>query len=145
MEYKGAQIGSNENADDKVPIVVHSQQHDKVSHSKLHHVKKSSNSLLPDVGSERRHRGDTADDGGVTFLAIVGTGTSKVGGGLGEFGGVLTKEVTIPFLDGAAECFEGHDEEDDADARAGEHSLGCYVPRFRDEAGVNCVPVPEHL
>ena len=144
MKDKSAQVGPNEDTDNKVPVVVHSQQHDKVSHSKLHHVKKSSNSLLPDIGSERRHRAGTADNGSVTLLAIVGAG-SRVGRGLGELGGVLTKEVTIPLFDGAAECFEGHDEEDYADAGTGKHALGCYAPSFSDEAGVDRVPIPEHL
>lgn len=51
-------------------------------------------------------------------------------------------EVAVVFLCGAPEQFEGHDEEDDADAGTGHHGFGFYLPGGGDEASVDGVPVP---
>lgn len=55
---------------------------------------------------------------------------------------MLTDEVAVVFLACATEHFERHDEEDHADAGAGEHAFGGDSPGARDEAGVYYVPVP---
>lgn len=44
--------GTDENADDEIPVVVHCQKHDDVSDSELCHVEESPDQLLEDSGSE---------------------------------------------------------------------------------------------
>jgi hypothetical protein len=58
---------------------------------------------------------------------------------------VLRDKIAVVFFAGAAQEFEQDDEQDDADAGAGEHASAGYVPRARDEASVDGVPVPQHL
>lgn len=70
------------------------------------------------------------------------------GGGSGRFlelVGVLLDEEAVVLLGQAAEELQSHDEEDDADAGARKHALGLDLPGLGDEAGINDVPVPEHL
>lgn len=54
----------------------------------------------------------------------------------------MAHEVAVVFLTCSAQELERHDEENDADARAGEHSAGGDVPRGSDKAGVDGIPVP---
>lgn len=58
---------------------------------------------------------------------------------------MLLDEEAVVLLGQAAEELESHDEEDDTDAGTREHALGLDLPGLGDEAGVNDVPVPEHL
>ena len=58
---------------------------------------------------------------------------------------MLADEKAVVLLDRAPEELERHDEQDDADAGACEHACRGDVPGGGDEAGVDCVPVPEHL
>jgi len=54
----------------------------------------------------------------------------------GEPGGVFAADAT--------EGLERHDEQDDADARAGKVCRGANMPRRGEEASVDRRPVPEH-
>lgn len=47
---------------------------------------------------------------------------------------MLADEISVVFLDGAAEEFEGYAEEEDADAGACEHAGGCDAPLGGEEA-----------
>lgn len=58
---------------------------------------------------------------------------------------MLGDDVAVVFLACATEEFERHDQEDDADAGAGEGPSGVNVPGAGEEASVDCVPVPQHL
>lgn len=130
MKDERTQISTDKDADDDVSVVVHGQKHDKVSNSKLHHVKQRSDGLLPDVGSEggkSEWSSAGCDILGTTIRAAAGDDGGRGRGAL-EVGGVLAEEVSVPFLDGAAEHFEGYDEENGADAGAGEHAAGGDVP-----------------
>lgn len=53
--------------------------------------------------------------------------------------------MAVVFFGGAAEEFEQDHEEDGPDAGAGKDGGRGYVPALGNEAGVYCVPVPEHL
>lgn len=156
LKDEGAKIGTDEDADDEVTVVVHGQQHDKARDSKLNHVYQRTDGLLEHAWAEGRH----GDAGRASQLAAVdglearlggigwGSGLGCGGGGRGRFlelGGVLLDDEAVVLLGQAAEELEGHDEEDDADAGAGEHALGLDLPGLGDEAGVDDVPVPEHL
>lgn len=156
LKDEGAKISTDEDADDEVTVVVHGQQHDKVRDSKLNHVYQRTDCLLEHAWAEGRHGGA----GRASQLAIVdgfeallggigwGSGLGCCGGGGGrllELVGVLLHDEAVVLLGQAAEELEGHDEEDDADAGAGEHALGLDLPGLGDEAGVDDVPVPEHL
>lgn len=98
--------------------------------------------LLPEVRAEG---GDGCARRSVAVLAAIRGRGRGGGGGCLVSGDVLLDDVAVPFLDGAAEELEGHDEEDDADAGAGEHTLAGDAPGRGDEAGVDGVPVPQHL
>ena len=43
------------------------------------------------------------------------------------------------------ETFEEDDQADDPDAGSSETSFGPHVPVGRDEAGIDRVPIPQHL
>jgi hypothetical protein len=58
---------------------------------------------------------------------------------------VLADDVSVIFFDTSSQKLEEHDEEDDADARAGEHAGAADVPTGGKKACVDGVPVPEHL
>ena len=59
--------------------------------------------------------------------------------------GVDAAKVVVELALETAEELEDHDEEDDANAGAREGPLAGDVPGAGDEAGVDRVPVPEHL
>lgn len=145
MEHKGSQVRAEEDADNDVSVVVHGEQHDKVSHSELHHVQKRADRLLADVGAEGR---DANGAGGRAVGGLAAIRTSSIVANRRrrtfELGHVLADDVAVEFLDGAAEGFEGHDKEEDTNARSGEHALGGDVPRAGDETGIDGVPVPKH-
>jgi hypothetical protein len=155
LEDKGAKVGTDEDADDEVTVVVHGQQHDKVRNGKLNHVYQRTDCLLEHAWAEGRHGGaDRASQlaavDGLEALGGIGWGSRLGCGGGGsrrflELVGVLLDDEAVILLGQAAEEFQGHDEEDDTNARAGKHALGLDLPGLGDEAGVNDVPVPEHL
>lgn len=146
VEHKGSQVRAEEDADNDVSVVVHGEQHDKVSHSELHHVQKRADRLLTDVGAEGR---DANGAGGSAVGGLAAIRASSIVANRRrrtlELGDVLADDVAVEFLDGAAESFEGHDKEEDADAGSGEHALGSDVPRGGDETRIDGVPVPKHL
>lgn len=121
-----AQPCTDEDTDDDVAVVVHGEQHDDVGGTESTGVDKSTDELLERGGTE---------------------GQGSAVGAMGR-GGCTTVELSIQgrivLLAQAAEEFDGHDEEDDADAGASEHALGPDVPLLRDEAGVDGVPIPQH-
>ncbi len=45
-ENEGTQKSTNDDADDDIPIIIHSQKHNKVGNSELHCMEKSSDDLL---------------------------------------------------------------------------------------------------
>lgn len=146
-------VSPNEDTNDDIPIVVHSQQHDKVRHSKLQHMQQRPDRLLQDSRTEPLHSDRcTACSARIGSRAIVlgaVAGRSRArepGSGCGGDGlGMLADEEAVVFFGGAAQELERDDEEDDADAGASEHALAGDVPGAREEAGVDGVPVPEHL
>ena len=58
---------------------------------------------------------------------------------------MLTNDVGIVLPGGAAKSFKNHDEQDDTDARPSHHAGRGNAPLRREEAGVDGVPVPQHL
>jgi hypothetical protein len=50
----------------------------------------------------------------------------------------LPDDARVVFLGQASQGFEGHDEQDDADAGQGEGAVGADVPAARDEAWNLC-------
>jgi len=58
---------------------------------------------------------------------------------------VPTDEILIVLLDAASEQLEEHHQEDDANAGTGHHACAADAPGGGDEAGIDCVPIPEHL
>ena len=58
---------------------------------------------------------------------------------------VATHQISIELTLGSAEEFEGHYQEDDADAAPSESSTGPDVPGAREKACVDRIPIPEHL
>lgn len=57
----------------------------------------------------------------------------------------FSDDVTIIFPLRATNKLEADDDEDDADAGTGELGARSVVPAASDEAGIDSVPVPEHL
>lgn len=49
---KRPQIRPDEYADDKIPVVVHGQQHDEIRHGKRRHVQQGADTLLDEGGAE---------------------------------------------------------------------------------------------
>jgi hypothetical protein len=45
-EDEGPEKGANEDAHDKIPVIVHRQQHDEIGHTKLQHMQECSDKLL---------------------------------------------------------------------------------------------------
>ena len=148
LEDEGAYVGADEDTDDDVPIVVHGQEHNEVRHCELHHVEECPDCLFEDgraetLGGKSTLQGDCRIGRRGSFwrtsLAIIDAGRG------GWSGNVLADEVAVVLLNRAAHKLERHDQQDDADARSREHARRPDVPRRREEARVDCVPIPEHL
>lgn len=58
---------------------------------------------------------------------------------------MFVNQEPVILLAGAPQHLQRNDEQHNADARAGEVALGGDLPGLGDEAGVDGVPVPEHL
>lgn len=54
-EHKRTQPRPDNDTNNNVSIIVHSQQHDKVCNSERNHVQRSADHLLEDIRPERRH------------------------------------------------------------------------------------------
>lgn len=154
-EDEAAQKRADEDTDDKVAIVVHGQQHDKVGYTELDHVQQRAQGVLQqgrtategtqasvgacslgatDVGSSSGSGG--GGGGGVVVVVVVVVRLFELLGGRGvDFvledgpGQEMDEErglaggVFVELMAQTAEELEGHDEQDDADAGAGEHAL----------------------
>lgn len=125
-------VRADEDGDDKVPIVVHGEQHDKVRNSELAHVQQRADSLLEHARAEGTCRNWIAIRGagcGCRHLAVTvyGGRGRRLGGGC-EGAGVLRNDVAVVFFAGATEEFEEDYQEDYTDAGACEHAFGCDVP-----------------
>lgn len=77
-------------------------------------------------------------------LRTVGTTSGRRDGGR-EGLDMLADDIAIVFLAGAAQSLEDDYEQNHADAGAREGALGLDAPRAGDEAGVDSVPIPQHL
>lgn len=121
-------------------------QHEEVSHHELGCVEKGANALLPHLGSvaghgRRSNRGGGARSGGIGRFDL-----RRLGLGHGDRAmGILADKETVVLLNRTAKTLEGDCKKDDADTRTGKHTLRLDVPRGRQEAGVDSIPVPEHL
>lgn len=130
-------------------VVIHNQQHDKVSDGELHHIQETPNSMLPEFklrftvnvacrpDADRRVRFPmpSVAIAVFTFGAIMARNRSDV----------ATDQVSIKFALDSAEKFEGHYQEDDADTTASKSSSGSDVPGLGEKACVDSIPVPQHL
>lgn len=75
----------------------------------------------------------------------VPSGANGGGGGGLMLRKVLLDEISVVFLDGAAQQLEHESEQEDADTGAGKDGVGGDAPLGGEEAGVCCVEVEEHL
>lgn len=163
---KEADESTNEDADKYVAVVIHGQEHKHVRDRKLHRVKARADHLLVQrrhvtppphqrqrslpVPQQRDHRMrrvilHTAV-AIVTTRATIAVAFRQAGRTdrcRGE-GGALLDQPVIFALQAAEELEEEH-EGYDADAGADEHAVGGDVPCRGQEAGVDGVPVPQHL
>lgn len=154
LEDKGAEEGAKEDAEQQVAVVVHGEQHEDIADEKGEHVQESPDGLLQNIWSERGNGTAAAagDCRGGRLVGAVEGGAAACGcGGDGDgdgdgltLGDVLPDEVSVVFLDGAAEELEGQGEEEDADAGAGEHGGRGDAPLGGEEAGVDGVEVEQH-
>lgn len=122
-----SEVRTNEDADDEISVVVHSEQHDKVSDSELEHVEERADRLLDEAGAKLGiDDGSTGGCGGSScWLAIA---IFRWRGGVGSTNGrdrpgVLCDNVAIVLLACATKELEDYDEENDSDTAASEHSL----------------------
>ena len=133
-EYECAQPGPNNDANNKIPVEIHSQQHNEVCYGELHHMKSCPDNLLKNVRPEA-HRSRVRQQGsGVVItptIRIAFRSSDGLGGedrSLSDGVLVLAQDVTVVFLACSAKEFQRHDEKNDADAGTCEHSVGRDVP-----------------
>lgn len=139
VENEAAQKGPDQNTNDKISVVVHGQQHHEIADAKLQDIQNRPHNLLPRAGAKSRYFGS---DG----LYLVGEiGVDLVVLLVVVVGAVLSDQKAVVLFGGAAEHFEGDDQQHNADAGAGKDAAGGDLPGLGDEAGVDGVPVPEHL
>jgi hypothetical protein len=134
-----AESSADEDANDDVAVEVHGEQHDDVRAGKGSSVDECAGKLL-DKGHAEGH-GPGNDLGDAAGAALSGE-CGAVGGGTTV---KLAHEKGIVLLAEAAEELDENDEENDADAGGGEGALGRDAPGRAQEAGIDGVPVPQHL
>lgn len=132
-EDERPEIRSDEDAYNDIAVVVHSKQHNKVRNRELQHVQQSADSLLDHVGPEFLFKTSARYDA-IRFRRAVLRGTARNRCRRRSFTNMLADEVSIILFTRAAKEFQDHDEDDDSDARAGEHAVGSDVPGTGEKA-----------
>ena len=149
-----------QDADNDIPVIIHRQQHHQIRRREQQRVQRRAHEPLPQSyprhalsimhaqpGPQlRRRRG--AD--GIALLALLGRCLAAAGVGAAVAVVAVAcaegaRDVAVVVALQAAQELEGEDEAGDAEAGAGEHGGGGDVPGGGEEAGVEGVPVPEHL
>lgn len=101
-------------------------------------MKQRPDGLLEEVRSEGRDISVAGSGNGSRRALSVVTGTLRTGTGpRGSIAGlVVANQVSVVLLDGATEHLEGHREKENADTRAGKHSMRSDAPGSCDKATV---------
>ena len=134
----------------QLTIVVHSQQHNKVPDRELHHVKRAPDNLLPQPKpclvintapwadcNQSIALSLTSDTVFIVLAAAILSGW--------QCGVIAAYQIAIELPLGPAQELQRDDEEDDPDTASGECAVRLDVPGAGEEAGVDGVPIPEHL
>jgi len=152
-------IYADEDADDKVSVIVHGQQHHTEREGKLACVQQCPNRLLhnswPEHGRWSRATYSSRRCRTWSLVRTVSVGRRSRSrnhhwrrrrqGRSSLHPLLLGYNISIILLARATQKLEQDGQENDADAGAAEHGSGVDMPCRRHEARIEDVPVPEHL